>query len=81
TKQNNARYLFHYSEANKKGCIDYVNLFLDLSIPIKLNGVKLKQEEKVILLQDIRSDQLVSIRLTYGFFKKRTLEILTQNKP
>ncbi len=59
-------------------CIESINLYINLGIPIWLNGEKLKSNLYDYYLSEIKSEQLVSIKCKQNLFGKRYVEIIIQ---
>ena len=69
---------FDYRNKDTLNCIETEYFFITLKIPIILNGIKLKPEEKKDVLSKIRKEDLQTVRTNRNFWgKNKAVEITT----
>ncbi len=68
-------FTYQYKNHDTTSCVEFINLFVSVSIPIRLNGMELKDDEKESVLNKIRPEQLVTIKRVSSFFRKDFIEI------
>ncbi len=54
-------YVYQYKNNDTTNCVEFINLFISVSIPIILNGVELKGDEREKKLRNLTTEKIVSI--------------------
>ena len=74
-------YELKYKENNRSNCIEHINYYITIKIPIFLNGKELSLEESSKILGAIMPNEIVSIQRFYHYSKKKgRIEITTKLK-
>ncbi len=74
--KNKSEYTYEYNNNDTMACVKFIHLFVRLSIPIKLNGLELKDDEREKILRDLTIEKITTIIRRSGL-KKRRIEITT----
>ena len=75
---NKAWFTYRYNNQDTANCVECIVFYVNVSVPIRLNGLALKANEKEAALNQIHSGQLVEINSSRNIFGKTTIEIITQ---
>ena len=74
-------YELKYKENSSSNCIEHINYYITIKIPISLNGKELSLEESSKILRAITPSEIVSIQRFYYYSKKKgRIEITTKLK-
>ncbi|MBI5022462.1 MAG: hypothetical protein HZB59_13590 [Ignavibacteriales bacterium] len=73
-------YNFKFKDDDTAKCVDILRFYLNIDVPIVLNGTEIEESQKKNALSKISRDQLVSIKKKRSFFiiGKKYLEIITK---
>jgi len=72
-------YELKYKENNTSGCIEHINYFMTIKVPIFVNGKEISLEESLEVLGAITPSEIVSIQRLYPYSKKKgKIEIITK---
>lgn len=74
--EKKSEYAYQYRNNDTMNCVEFINLFVMVSIPIKLNGMELRGDEREKKLRSFTAGKIVSIvrKKTFG---KGIIEIKT----
>ena len=77
--ENQSFYELKYKENDPFNCIEHINYYVTIKIPIFLNGEEIPLEKSFEILNAIAPDEIVSIRRIYPYLKKKgRIEIVTK---
>ena len=72
-------YELKYKENNRSNCIEHINYFITIKIPIFVNGKEISLEESFEILRTIAPSEIISIQRFYPYSKKKgKIEIITK---
>lgn len=73
------RYAFQFRDSDTTKCVEVLNFFLTINVPVVLNDIELKASETEKMLAEVRPEQIVSIKKRKTWlFGSTYLEILTR---
>jgi hypothetical protein len=75
--KNKLEFANEYKNNDTTSCVELIDLFVSVSIPIKLNGKELNCEDREKILKNIPSGELFRIRRKKPFLGKAVIEIAT----